>query len=218
MPARYHPIVDTLWDDEALEGLPFEGKGFFCFLCSNRRLRPSGIYRVTDEQLAVDTGLAVKRVRHYLGVLVTRKRVVRDGAWIFVRGYFGRQPKGERLLLGVKADLDDCSSSRILAAFSEKYPHLRKWSDDRLVKVRRPLVENGSTEQSSTEQYREETPRSTDMTPEGACPTEPRGGLLTQSDAAPSSEDEAADRILAAAMKLPVDEVRRRRAAARIAR
>ena len=62
MASRYHPIEDGLWDDPKLEGCSFEEHGFFAFLCSNHRQRPSGIYRATDGQLAADTGLPVKRV------------------------------------------------------------------------------------------------------------------------------------------------------------
>lgn len=166
--ARYHPIVDTLWDDEALEGMTFEGHAFFCFLCSNRRLRPSGIYRATEEQLAVDTGLPRKRVAEYLGVLVARHRIVRDGAWIFVRGYFARQPKQERLLEGVRQDIADCGSNLVLDSFGEKYPLYRKWSNDRLTTVSCRDASSVSTEQSNTEQSN--TEQSNEGAPSGKEP------------------------------------------------
>ena len=124
--SRYHPLYDGLWDDVALEGASFEEHGFFVFLCGNRRQRPSGIYRVTDEQLAADTTLPLERVREYLVDLANRHRIVRDGAWIFVRGYFGRQPKQGFLLKGVMADLSECNSSAVLQSFAEKYPLFSK--------------------------------------------------------------------------------------------
>jgi uncharacterized phage protein (TIGR02220 family) len=134
----YHPLYDGLWHHEDLEGAPFEEKAFFIFLWSNPRMRPSGIYRVTDEQLAADAELPVKRVQAYLGDLSRRLRIVRDGAWVFVRGYFARQPKQERLLLGVQSDINSCSSVPILKSFGEKYPVFDKWSTDRLQKVSNP--------------------------------------------------------------------------------
>lgn len=140
----YHPLYDGLWHHEDLEGAPFEEKAFFIFLWSNARMRPSGIYRVTDEQLAADAELPMKRVQGYLTDLVRRRRIVRDRAWLFVRGYFARQPKQERLLLGVQADISACSSGGILLAFGEKYPMYSKWSADRLEKVSNPQHEKRS--------------------------------------------------------------------------
>jgi uncharacterized phage protein (TIGR02220 family) len=146
MASRYHPLFGGLWSSVHLEGLPFEAKGFFAYLCSNDRLRPSGIYRVTDAQLAVDTGLPMNRVRTYLEALAARGRIVRDGSWIFVRGYLDRQPKHGPMLKGAENDVAECTSVAILKAFSLKYPHLDRWSTDRLVTLTRPINEIRSTD------------------------------------------------------------------------
>jgi len=122
--ARYHPIYEGLWDDAKLEGLSFECHGFFAFLCSNKRCRPSGIYRATDGQLAEDSGLPLARVRTYLDALATRSRIVRDGGWLFVRGYLERQPKHERLMKQVADDVKECTSEAIREAFFQRYPLL----------------------------------------------------------------------------------------------
>lgn len=168
MPARYHPLYDDVWDDDAFDasgGLPrapFEEIGFFVYLCANKRQRPSGISRVTDAQLAIDTRLSVRTVRAYLADLVERRRILRDGSWIFVRGYFSRQPKGPRLVSSVKDDVLACSSISILQEFSEKYPHLAQWSRDRLQTIKgrcNQLDAQSSTEQSRAEQYTPLTPR-----------------------------------------------------------
>lgn len=124
MASDFHPFYATLWNDDKLEGASFEGKAFFGYCFTNERVRPSGIYRVTDGQLAGDTGLPLARVRGYLADLVVRGLIVRDGTWLFVRSYFKRQPKGPWLLKGVHADLLVCSSAQVLEAFRLKYPHL----------------------------------------------------------------------------------------------
>lgn len=127
MAARYHPLYDGLWNDDAFDAqgdLPeasFEERAFFAFLCSNHRLRPSGIYRASDAQLALDATLPVGRVKRYMVALEQRRRIVRDGLWLFVRGYFGRQPKQAALLDAVKSDLAACSSPVIHEAFRAKY-------------------------------------------------------------------------------------------------
>jgi len=170
MPARYHPLYDGLWDDDCFDargGLPtaeFEERAFFAFLCSNHRLRPSGIYRATDEQLALDATLPVKRVKRYLVTLEQRGRIVRDGAWIFVRGYLGRQPHHANLVNAALEQVERCSSEAIQAAFAEKYPLLRRPSGNhrrtvaqpssnvRATYKRKPSSEQSSTEQSNTDQ------------------------------------------------------------------
>lgn len=153
--ATYHPIFSGLWNDDALEGLCFEAKGFFAFLCSNDHVRPSGIYRVTDQQLAEETHLRLRRVREYLQALSVRGRIVRDGLWIFICGYFKRQPKQDRLLIGAQNDVNDCSSEVILKAFAVKYPYFRRWSEDRLKTISlfaASLVSQSNAEQSNAEQ------------------------------------------------------------------
>lgn len=167
--AKYHPLYDSVWNDEDLEGLPFEGKAFFVFLWSNPRIRPSGIYRVSDAQLAVDTGLEPFVVTGYLADLVDRGRIVRDGQWLFVRGYFGRQPNTPRLVTGVMQDLANCRSEIIRKAYSERYPLVSRPSLDGQAMVSRPSGNGQETvkrpsrdrveklpAQSSTEQYRAE--------------------------------------------------------------
>jgi hypothetical protein len=141
MPSRYHPIEDGLWDDEkfdATSSLPealFEERAFFGFLATNKRQRPSGIYRVTDEQLAAGSRLPVKRVKAYLISLSARSLIVRDGAWIFLPGYLKRQSKNDKLLIGVQIDIESCSSILILNAFAERYQLYSRWSADRLKTV-----------------------------------------------------------------------------------
>lgn len=151
MPARYHPLYDGIWNEEKFDGAPFEEIGFFVYLFGNPRQRPSGIYRVTDQQMVTDTRLPLRRVRLYIADLDRRLAIVRDGLWLFVAGYFGRQPKHENLLNGVNADLLGCSSARILAAFAVKYPIVRQRLGNRWPTIHSTVV---PTEQSSTEQHR----------------------------------------------------------------
>jgi len=139
MASDFHPFYATLWNDDKLEGASFEGKAFFGYCFTNERVRPSGIYRVTDGQLAGDTGLPLARVRGYLADLVVRGLIVRDGTWLFVRSYFKRQPKGPWLLRGVQSDLDACSSAIVLDAFRAKYPAL----DQRVLQRLDQLSGNG---------------------------------------------------------------------------
>jgi uncharacterized phage protein (TIGR02220 family) len=150
--ARYSAIFTAVWNDARLDGLPFEGKAFFIYLCCNERVRPSGIYRATDELIAVDTSLPIKRVRAYLEALALRRRIVRDGAWIFVQGFLKRQPKQDFLLKGVAADVAACYSPVILTAFGEKYPHYKQWSDDRLATIGQWSV-NSVTASSDPDSY-----------------------------------------------------------------
>src|SRR4029453_2975819 len=151
MASTYHPIYSGLWNDDALEGLSFECHAFFAFLCSNDHVRPSGIYRVTDAQLVAETGLQLAKVRRYLSVLIERQRILRDGGWLFVCGYFKRQPKQERLLNGVRSDIEICSSLAILEAFGLRYSHFSRWSTDRLKTLSNPMNHFVSTEQCNAE-------------------------------------------------------------------
>jgi hypothetical protein len=165
MPARYHPLFDGLWNDDKFEGAPFEEIGFFAYLFGNPRQRPSGIYRITDEQIVVDTKLPARKVAAYVADLDTRLAIVRDGAWLFVVGYFGRQPKHDNLVGGVEADVSRCGSARILERWRNRYPTYARRSVDRRLSellsqrsgngrptVEEPIHQQSRAEQSSTEQ------------------------------------------------------------------
>lgn len=152
MASTYHPIYSGLWNDEALDGTTFECHSFFAFLCSNDHVRPSGIYRVTDAQLVAETHLPLRRVRAHLSVLSERQRILREGAWMFVYGYFKRQPKGGWLLKGVQDDVENCSSLAIIDAFGVKYPHFHQWSANRRATLARPISLQSRAEQSNAEQ------------------------------------------------------------------
>ena len=132
---HYHALYDALWTDDRLG--PFEGKAFFAYLFSNHRLRPSGIYRATDAQLAIDTGLTVRRVREHLSRLARADRIVRDGSWLLVLGYFKRQAQSTRLVAGVRKDLAECHSEAVLTAFGLRYPLLGKAVAERLERLNR---------------------------------------------------------------------------------
>lgn len=167
MPSRYHPIEDGLWDDPKLEGCSFEAHGFFAFLCSNHRQRPSGIYRATDGQLAADTGLSIRKVSAYLSDLHTRGPIVRDGAWIFTKKYFKRQKKGPWLLVGAETDVKACVSRLVVEAFAECYPLYKHW-----VPTESELSTPNLSAQSRAEQSSYRAEQSSNTSPRGMLPSE----------------------------------------------
>lgn len=174
--ATYSPIYSSVWDDPDLEGETFEVHAFFVFLWSNRRIRPSGIYRATDEQLSADAKLPPKTVRRYLAALEDRRRIVRDGAWLFVRGYFGRQPNHENLRRGVQRDIAECTSLAVLDAWGNKYPLLSQWSADRRATIDRPLNENRPTEQLQSRAVQSSTEQEPKPPPTATVPSAPSNG------------------------------------------
>lgn len=149
MASKFHPIYSGVWKDPHLEGASFECKGFFAWLFSNDAVRPSGIYRVTDAQAAAETELPLGRVRAHFQDLAARGRIVRDVAWVFVKGYLKRQPNHVNLLKAARLDVDACTSVAVLTAFSEKYPLHHQWSADRLATIGQPLNETRPSEQCS---------------------------------------------------------------------
>lgn len=168
MASDYHPFYASLWNDEKLEGACFEGKGFFGYLFTNHRVRPSGIYRATDEQLASDTSLPVRRVHGYLADLHARGLIIRDGAWVFVISYFKRQPKGDNILRGVESDIKNCSSLPVLRAFFKKYPLHSRPSIAFLEEAERRSHESRSTEQLQLQSIGRAEHLSSGSTPDGA--------------------------------------------------
>jgi hypothetical protein len=178
MPSRYHPIEDGLWDDpkfDAIGELPEasgDERGYYAYLCSNTRQRPSGIYRATDGQLAAGYRWPVERVIETNAILVARDLIVRDGSWIFLPGYLKRQKQTDWLLKGVEHDTAACSSHIILQSFLEHYPLLR-FSKDVESKLKALSASLSCTEvgtQIRAEQIRVESTKSATLSdnPDGA--------------------------------------------------
>jgi hypothetical protein len=158
MPSRYHPIEDGLWDDDKFDAhdelpdAPFEERAFFAWLSSNKMQRPAGIYRATDAELAASSHLPLKRVMVYLAELIRRRLVVRDGAWIFLPGYWKRQAHNPGMMKAARKCVESCSSPVILSAFLQRYPLHKEWLPNGCGTVSKPMYENAPTEQSRAEQ------------------------------------------------------------------
>jgi hypothetical protein len=153
MPSRYHPIEDGLWDDPKFDAwgdlpeAPGDERGFFAFLSSNKFQRLAGIYRATDGELAEAYRWSVARVKRVIASLVLRRLVVRDGAWIFLPGYWKRQAHNPGMLIAARKSVMACSSSKILSAFVERYPLHREWLPNGWRTVGEPMNENAPAEQ-----------------------------------------------------------------------
>ena len=194
----YHPLYAGLWSDERLGS--FECRGFFAFLFSHHRMRPSGIYRATDQQLAVDTGLPLRRVRKYLAHLERVRRIVRDAPWLFVVGYLKRQPKHERLLVAARNDVAECTSVAVLEAFGKQYPLFDRWSADRLLTISRPSLDLLRKSSAQSEPIQSEPIQSEPIsTPRQGSPAARREGAPASNQTTghdptePNSHDPGAD-------------------------
>lgn len=141
MRRRYGLIAVGDWQ---LDGMSFDGRALLQYLHANERTRPSGIARVTDDQLAADTDLPLPRVRSALRELGDRGQVLREGAWLWVVEHFGRIPKTRLWLAGARDDVRRCTSAAIVRAWGERYPHHMRWADDRLRELR-PTPAPGTT-------------------------------------------------------------------------
>ena len=169
MRASYHPIEDGLWKDEKFDSDVIRGlteasfceRGFFAYLCSNDHQRPSGIYRVTDGELAAGSRLPIEEAQGYLTSLESRGLIVRDGAWIFVPGYFKRQSKNPNLLDAVESQVKSCSSVKILDSFKGAYPLCIDYLPNHFTTVEQPLGNGGTTIQSNAEQSNAEQSNNT---------------------------------------------------------
>ena len=141
---RYHPLYEGFWDEVKLEGCPPEERLLAVYLFSNPKIRPSGIYRITDQEAALGAKIPLARAPRYMADLHARGFIVRDGHWILVVGYFRLQPKQPFLLKGARVDVHECCSVPILETLIKRYPLLNQWSADRLATIAQPSA-NGTT-------------------------------------------------------------------------
>lgn len=95
MPLR-RSISINFWNDPYVEDLikreGFEAAGFYVYLITNKHTSISGLYEITVRAMVFDTSLEEKRVKAFLGVLVSDGKIQYHGNLLWIKNFVKHQP------------------------------------------------------------------------------------------------------------------------------
>jgi hypothetical protein len=195
--ARYRGVQSKFFTDPKIQQLNPEARFLYLYLLLNEHRNQSGLYDLSVPTMAYETGMTVKNTRAALKVLCDSGRVAYDEAeeivWAKKAARYERFNAQARV--GVKIDLDHCSSEAFRKAFTESYPNLACLSQDDAVPPYAPPRKEKETEQKRIVTETEtEKKKNGEQTPESPLET-------TQSDAQVFDRKSAFENVYA---KFPV--------------
>lgn len=125
----YHPIYEALWNDPKFSEWPqpWLHRAFFGYLCSHQRVRPAGIYAVTPEVLAAETGQPQDWTAEALGRFTTERMIQMERGLLWVVKYLARQPNRmtPSYKISVVNRLNELGLSHpLVILFFDTYPYL----------------------------------------------------------------------------------------------
>jgi hypothetical protein len=121
----YRTIETAYWDDERVRGLSPEGKLMFLYLITNRHGHMSGIYYLSPQEAAGETGLSVKGVDTLWDTLsaCNLARFDRSSGLVWVKKMFDKQARGIKNNKAAATHLATLHKSCLIKEFLEFYAH-----------------------------------------------------------------------------------------------
>lgn len=81
-----HRYLNTrFWDDGWIRSLPLERRYLYLYLILNPMTNIAGIYEITPDRMAFDTGISEAEVRESLRVFEAKEKVFMIDSWLIVR-------------------------------------------------------------------------------------------------------------------------------------
>lgn len=123
--AIYRQIHIHIWSDEWFEGLDPDAKLLYIYLFSNRNTSPSGLYQITTERMAFETGLARERINELLDEFSDADKIMYDFAkhllWVKkMREY--QQSGSPTIVTRIEKDVAAMPECEVRVSYLETYP------------------------------------------------------------------------------------------------
>jgi len=120
--AEYSYIKSSFWTDPENEKLPPEAKLVFLYLISNPLRTQCGIYKISPNRIAYDTGYSIDTVSKAIDALSREKKIKRDGLIIWIVNFFKHQANSSpKVLKRVAKELEELGNHPYIKEFLEKY-------------------------------------------------------------------------------------------------
>ncbi len=166
--AKYRPLYTRIWKDPDFLKYSAEDKLLFIYLCTNDSTSDTGIYPLSPETLANETGIPLETVQQRLGNgCLKNVDYDLDTQYVFVRK-FRRYNSGGRADLIAKAIANDFRVSHHVPhwdAFVQEYPEFKAMlatvkqrlsngypTDEETVLIDNPNLNNNLSDESQVEE------------------------------------------------------------------
>jgi len=123
----YRTLEVAMWKDERVRMLSPHGKLLFIYLITNRHAHVSGIYYLSPQEAADETGLSIARVNTLLDTLCHTKLISLDRAngVVWVRKMLQKQGRGAKNARSAAAQLCTLHKCSLITDFLEFYKDRR---------------------------------------------------------------------------------------------
>lgn len=120
--SRREDIDNAIWSDPDFLGLSVNAKLLYVWSFTNPRCGMSGLYKVTREAAAMETGLTPARLADALGELAEGRFVFYDGRWMWVRSRIKHlRSKSPNIAKSIRSDLEAAGEHEYARELAEKY-------------------------------------------------------------------------------------------------
>lgn len=120
--ADYSYIKSSFWTDPENEKLPPEAKLVFLYLISNPLRTQCGIYKISPNRIAYNTGYPIDTVSKAIDTLSREKKIKYDGLVVWVINFFKHQANSSpKVLKRVAKELEELGSHPYVKEFLEYY-------------------------------------------------------------------------------------------------
>ena len=123
--AKYRTIQPEFWSDPYIEGLHGFGKLLYLYMITSLYTQNAGVLKVTTKKIGFETGASVEIVEDTLDKFEQDGKIVRDGALIWIVNFIKNQTNtSPKIIAGLREEIKDIESEKILSAMRARYPHL----------------------------------------------------------------------------------------------
>lgn len=128
--AKYRTTQMGYWNDPYIERLSKDGKLLYIYMITSPHTNNLGVLEVTLKKIAYETDIDVETIDGLLNQMERDGKVVRDRDTIWLVKFIKHQCTVSSLLLkGLRSEVQEISSVKILKAMSIRYPQLEIPSD-----------------------------------------------------------------------------------------
>ena len=106
--AKNRMINTKFWDDNYITTLDFKEKLIFLYLLTNPLTNISGVYEVSLNRIAFDTGIDSLSIQETLSKFSKSDKIYYIDGWIFIRNFSKHQKaKSRKIQIGIKHSLSE---------------------------------------------------------------------------------------------------------------
>jgi DnaD/phage-associated family protein len=115
MPQR--GIETSYWGDPFVQKLPFAAKGMYIYLWTNAHCNQAGLYEITPETIAFETGLPLEDIPHLIQKLEPKVAWYPEQNLVWVKNFLKYQSRSPKFLTAAAKNLNSIRNNGLIKEF-----------------------------------------------------------------------------------------------------